>query len=65
MLISDGIDYDERTAEILEEYNGDKNVVIFSYVVGQAGEEASAEMKDIACQSGGECYKFPTVGKLN
>jgi len=63
MLISDGIDYDERTAEILEEYNGDKNVVIFSYIVGQPDEEASAEMKDIACQNGGEFYRFPTVGE--
>ena len=62
MLISDGIDYEDRTTEILAEYNGDKHVVLFSYIVGQASEENSAEMKDLACQNGGEFYDFPTVG---
>ena len=63
MLISDGIDYEEATHEILEEMNPNQDVVIFSYIVGQASEERSAEMKDIACQSGGDYYTFMAVGK--
>ena len=65
MLISDGIDYEKETHEILEELNNDQGVVIFSYIVGQASEERSAEMRDIACQSGGNFYNFVTVGKVN
>ena len=65
MLISDGIDYEEATHDILEELNSDQDVVIFSYIVGQASEERSAEMKDIACQSGGDHYTFMAVGKCS
>ena len=62
MLISDGIDFDEHTHEILNDENADKKVIIFSYIVGQSTDEGRAEMKDIACQSGGDNYDFPTVG---
>lgn len=61
MLISDGIDSDVRISKILEQYNGDKEVVIFSYKIG---EQMSGEMKDIACSNGGNYYEFPTVGKF-
>ncbi|XP_066912341.1 voltage-dependent calcium channel subunit alpha-2/delta-3-like isoform X3 [Clytia hemisphaerica] len=64
MLISDGIDFDEHTHEILDDENAEKEVVIFSYIVGQSTDEGRAEMKDIACQSGGEHYDFPTVGNV-
>ena len=65
MLISDGIDYKQETHEILKEMNGeDEDIIIFSYIVGRATEERSAEMKDLACQSGGDHYSFLAVGKI-
>lgn len=64
MIISDGIDADDEIHDILAEYNGDKHVIIFSYIIGEElNKETSGEMKEIACDNGGDYYKFPTVGK--
>ncbi|XP_066919359.1 voltage-dependent calcium channel subunit alpha-2/delta-3-like [Clytia hemisphaerica] len=61
MIVSDGVTYDDRTEEVLARYNGDKNVVIFSFIVGFTTD---MELMDVACANGGDYYRIQTVGNV-
>ena len=63
LLISDGIEtLADSVLKDIEVLNEDKEVVIFSYIIGFSKNKDI--MKDIACRNGGESYEFPTVGKI-
>lgn len=61
MLISDGIDSNPNIQRDLERYNRDKNVVIFSYIIGNKDDVV---MKDIACSNNGQSFQVAAMGRF-
>jgi len=59
MVISDGVIYDDRIEEVLAQYNGDRGVIIFSFIVGL---KPDPELKEVACSNGGSYYHIQTLG---
>ena len=64
MLISDDMEQCDETESVIYEFNHNRSVIIFSYVIG-ASEANIQTLEAISCSNGAKAYRFRTVGMIS
>ncbi|XP_057293418.1 voltage-dependent calcium channel subunit alpha-2/delta-3-like [Hydractinia symbiolongicarpus] len=62
LLVSDGIEGESEVHKLLDALNQQAEIAVFSFQIGK--NQPTNQMREMACDHGGEYYEFPTIGNV-